>query len=234
MPRFSHLHFPGPSALKQRLIRALLIHYQPSPGDSSALAVKRLIDLVVSAVLLTVLSPLMLLTAVLIRLDSPGPVFFRQRRVGLNGRMFTLYKFRSMVVGAERMVDELSELNEMKGPAFKMTDDPRVTRIGRIIRRFSIDELPQLLNVLGGDMSLVGPRPPLPTEVSLYERKQRRRLSMRPGLTCIWQISGRNNIPDFERWAELDLEYIDNWSLTRDLGLLFRTIPVVIFGSGAK
>lgn len=211
-----------------------LIHYEPAPVDTPALVVKRCIDVVVSSILLLLLSPLLLLVAVLVKATSPGPVFFRQRRMGLNGRTFVLLKFRSMVEGAEQMLPELKARNEMSGPVFKLKDDPRVTRIGRWLRRTSIDELPQLINVLLGDMSLVGPRPPLPDEVSLYERKQRRRLSMRPGLTCIWQVSGRNEIPDFEEWAKLDLEYIDNWSLTTDLKLLLRTIPVVLSGTGAR
>ena len=211
-----------------------LIHYRPSPGDTSRLAFKRVIDVVVSAMLLVLLSPLFLFVALLIKLSSPGPVFFRQRRMGLNGRTFILLKFRSMKVGADKMLEDLKEHNEMQGPVFKMTEDPRVTSLGRFLRKYSIDELPQLINVLVGQMSLVGPRPPLPEEVSLYMRKQRRRLSMRPGLTCTWQVSGRNEIPDFEEWAKLDLEYIDNWSLKRDFQLLLQTIPAVLSGSGAR
>jgi exopolysaccharide biosynthesis polyprenyl glycosylphosphotransferase len=213
-----------------------LIHYSPSAGvsDSGAHVAKRVIDLVASALLLIVLSPLLLITALCIKLETPGPVFFKQRRVGLNGRIFTLLKFRSMVQGAEGMLPELLEKNEMSGPVFKMKEDPRVTKVGRFIRKYSIDELPQLLNVLRGDMSLVGPRPPLPQEVSLYERKQRKRLSMRPGLTCIWQVSGRNEILDFEKWAQLDLEYIDNWSLKKDFELILKTIPAVFTGLGAR
>jgi exopolysaccharide biosynthesis polyprenyl glycosylphosphotransferase len=213
-----------------------LIHYNPSPTaeQSTALAVKRIFDVVVSSILLVVFSPLFIVTALLIKIESSGPIFFRQKRVGLNGRIFVLLKFRSMVENAEEMLGELKSQNEMSGPVFKMKNDPRITQVGRFIRKFSIDELPQLLNVVFGDMSLVGPRPPLPDEVSLYERKHRKRLSMRPGLTCIWQVSGRNDIPDFNRWAELDLEYIDNWSLKFDLLLLIKTIPVVIFGNGAR
>lgn len=211
-----------------------LIHYRPSPGDTSRLALKRLIDIVVSALLLIALSPLFFVVALLIKLTSPGPVFYKQRRMGLNGRTFILLKFRSMRVGADRELEDLREHNEMQGPVFKMADDPRITGLGRWLRRYSIDELPQLFNVFVGQMSLVGPRPPLPEEVSLYMRKQRRRLSMRPGLTCTWQVSGRNEIPDFEQWAKLDLEYIDNWSLKRDFQLLLRTIPAVLSGSGAR
>ena len=213
-----------------------LIHYHPAPADvdSPGLLVKRIMDLTVATVLVTVLSPLLLVVAALIKFESSGPVFFKQRRVGLNGRTFVLLKFRSMVADAEAMLDELRIKNEMRGPVFKLQNDPRITRVGRILRRYSIDELPQLINVLKGDMSLVGPRPPLPDEVSHYLRKQRRRLSMRPGLTCTWQVSGRNKIPDFEEWARLDLEYIDNWSLTTDLKLLLKTIPAVLSGEGAR
>ena len=213
-----------------------LIHYNPSPiaEQNSALLVKRAVDVVIASAVLLILSPLLLLVAILIKLDSRGPVFFRQKRVGLNGRTFVLLKFRSMVDGAESMLEELKDRNEMSGPVFKIRRDPRVTRIGKFLRKFSIDEFPQLLNVLRGDMSLVGPRPPLPEEVSLYVRRYRRRLSMRPGLTCIWQVSGRNGIPDFDTWAKLDLEYIDTWSLWNDFKLLARTIPAVISGSGAQ
>lgn len=213
-----------------------LLHYEPSRGaaNSPAHLVKRFIDVVVAAAGLIVLSPLLIAVAIAIKLTGPGPVFFQQKRVGLNGRKFTLYKFRSMVKDAARMRADLADLNEMDGPVFKIRNDPRVTPLGRWMRRYSIDELPQLFNVLIGDMSLVGPRPPLPSEVSEYQRKQRRRLSMRPGLTCTWQVSGRNDIPDFNRWAELDLQYIDNWSLMGDLKLLVKTIPAVISGKGAR
>ena len=211
-----------------------LIHYQTPPGDRWELGVKRLIDIVVSSSLLVMLSPVFLLVALAVRLSSPGAIIYKQRRVGLNGRLFDLYKFRSMEDGAEQRLDELREFNEMSGPVFKMSDDPRVTPIGRFLRRYSIDELPQLFNVVRGDMSLVGPRPQMAGEVSLYERRDRRRLSMRPGLTCTWQVSGRNNINDFDVWVKLDLDYIDNWSLRRDFLLIFRTIPAVIFGNGAK
>ncbi len=213
-----------------------LIHYTPSPGgeDSAALIVKRAMDLALSATMIVVLSPLLLAAAIAIKLDNPGPIFFRQKRVGLNGRTFVLMKFRSMVIEAEEMLEGLRAQNEMSGPVFKIRNDPRITRVGRFLRRYSIDELPQLLNVLMGDMSLVGPRPPLPDEVTLYMRKQRKRLSMRPGLTCTWQVSGRNEIPDFDEWARLDLEYIDNWSLGRDVYLLLKTVPAVLSGSGAS
>jgi exopolysaccharide biosynthesis polyprenyl glycosylphosphotransferase len=210
-----------------------LIHFQTPPGESWQLAIKRAMDIVVAAVALVLLSPLFVFLAVGVKLTR-GPVFFRQTRMGLNGRLFQMYKFRSMLVGAERDLGALKARNEMSGPVFKMRDDPRITSFGRFMRRFSLDELPQLWNVLVGDMSLVGPRPPIPGEVSLYDRKSRRRLSMRPGLTCTWQVSGRNEITDFQDWVALDLQYIDNWSLLKDMALLLRTIPAVLLGTGAR
>lgn len=210
-----------------------LIHFQTPPGDRWELSVKRILDIGVSTLLLVALSPIFLIVALLVRCSSPGPVIFRQTRVGLNGRLFELLKFRSMAADSEQRLDSLREQNEMQGPVFKIKDDPRVTPVGRFLRRYSLDELPQLWNVLRGEMSLVGPRPPVPGEVTMYERSDRRRLSMRPGITCIWQVSGRNEIRDFESWVKLDLEYIDNWSLGRDLLLMLRTIPAVLFGRGA-
>jgi exopolysaccharide biosynthesis polyprenyl glycosylphosphotransferase len=210
-----------------------LIHFQTPPGDSWKLVLKRVIDIVVSGTLLLVLSPLFVVIALGVK-TTKGPVIFRQARMGLNGRIFQMYKFRSMYVGAEQRLQSLRDQNEMRGPVFKMKDDPRVTGFGRFLRRFSLDELPQFWNVFIGDMSLVGPRPPIPGEVSLYERRSRRRLSMRPGLTCTWQVSGRNEIVDFDSWVKLDLEYIDNWSLSGDLLLLLRTVPAVVMGTGAR
>lgn len=210
-----------------------LIHFQTPPGDSWELVVKRAIDICVSAALLIVLSPLFVMLAIGVK-TTPGPIIFKQRRVGLNGRIFHMFKFRSMYANADSQLSALRPYNEMRGPVFKMRNDPRVTPFGRILRRFSLDELPQLWNVLIGNMSLVGPRPPVPGEVSLYERRSRRRLSMRPGITCTWQVSGRNEIKDFDSWVKLDLDYIDNWSLTNDLILLARTIPAVFFGTGAR
>lgn len=213
-----------------------LIHFHSSPGarDSLPLFFKRMIDVIASFFALIFLLPIFIIVAIGIKLDSSGPVFFKQRRVGLNGRIFTLLKFRSMIVNAEDLLEGLQQKNEMSGPVFKMKNDPRVTRVGSFIRKYSIDELPQLINVFRGDMSLVGPRPPLPEEVRHYKRKQRKRLSMRPGLTCQWQVSGRNEIPNFEDWAKLDLEYINNWSLKKDIVLILKTIPVVLFGTGAR
>jgi exopolysaccharide biosynthesis polyprenyl glycosylphosphotransferase len=211
-----------------------LIHFETPPGDRWELSLKRLLDVIISGILLLFCLPIFLVIALILRITSPGPIFFVQRRVGQNGRYFDLYKFRSMVMNAEEQLDELREQNEMEGPVFKMKNDPRITRFGAFLRRFSLDELPQLWNVFRGDMSLVGPRPPVPGEVNLYERRDRRRLSMRPGITCTWQVSGRNTITDFEDWVKLDLEYIDNWSLQRDFVLLLQTIPAVLTGEGAR
>ncbi len=203
------------------------------PTNLAALATKRVFDVVMASLLLSLAMPVMLLTSILIKVTSPGPAIFSQKRCGKNGRVFTMHKFRSMVADAEQRRGELDELNEMEGPAFKMKNDPRITRVGRFIRKTSIDELPQLWNVLVGDMSIVGPRPPLPDEVAHYERWQRRRLSMKPGLTCLWQVTGRNTVKDFDEWVRRDLEYIDRWSLALDLKIFFWTIPVVLFGKGA-
>jgi len=209
-----------------------LLTFSATPSNHLKLLVKRGLDLVVAALFLLVCAPLLGLVSLLIASTSRGPVLFRQERCGLNGRRFTLFKFRTMVDGAEHRADEVAHLNEMAGPVFKAKHDPRVTGIGRWLRRSSIDELPQLWNVLKGDMSLVGPRPPIPEEVARYERWQRRRLSMRPGLTCLWQVEGRNQV-DFDRWMELDLEYIDSWSPLLDLKILLKTIPAVLSGRGA-
>jgi len=209
-----------------------LIIFQTSVAKEWQLFIKRGFDIIVSLLAILLLIPLFLFTAIGVKITSAGPIFFRQVRCGLNGRKFTLYKFRSMYVGAEMRKRELERQNEMRGPVFKMKRDPRVTRFGRFMRRFSIDELPQLFNVLKGDMSLVGPRPPIPTEVEMYETWQRRRLSMKPGLTCIWQVSGRSRI-DFEQWMEMDLQYIDNFSLWLDSKILIRTLFVVLIGYGA-
>lgn len=193
---------------------------------------KRLLDVVVSGILIFLLSPILLAIALLIKKVSPdGPVFFRQKRCGLNGRVFNLLKFRTMVPNAEELQKELQHLNEASGPVFKITNDPRIIPYGRFLRKFSLDELPQLFNVFVGHMSLVGPRPPIPKEVEDYDDWQRRKLSVRPGITCIWQVSGRNRIA-FEDWMRLDLQYIDNWSLWLDFKILLKTIPAVLAGSG--
>ncbi|HLK10823.1 MAG TPA: sugar transferase [Candidatus Binatia bacterium] len=202
------------------------------PPDSPLMAVKRLIDVTISLAALIVLAPVFALIAVAIRLDSPGPVFFVQRRVGLGGRQFSFFKFRTMVKDAERMQAKFEHLNEADGPVFKIRDDPRVTRIGRWVRRTSLDELPQLINVLKGDMSLVGPRPlPLRDVARMDVPAHRRRFSVKPGITCLWQIEGRE--PRFEDWIRTDMAYIDNWSLGLDFKILARTIPAVLSGRGA-
>jgi exopolysaccharide biosynthesis polyprenyl glycosylphosphotransferase len=210
-----------------------LLSFATGPTSPLPLMAKRLLDVALAALLLVLGLPVVAAIAALIKFTSHGDVLFRQTRCGLNGRIFTLYKFRTMVENAEQRRQDLEHLNEMNGPVFKLKSDPRVTAFGRLLRRFSLDELPQLWNVLRGDMSLVGPRPPIPEEVARYERWQRRRLSMKPGLTCLWQVSGRNQI-DFDRWMQLDLEYIDSWSPLLDLKILLRTIPAVLSGRGAS
>ncbi len=197
------------------------------------LLLKRLLDVVGSFALLIVLSPLFLVVAIMIKLSSPGPVLFKQRRVGLNKRQFTMFKFRTMVPAAESIQESLSHLNEMTGPAFKIKNDPRITPIGKVLRKTSIDELPQLFNVLNGDMSLVGPRAMSVRDYQFFsEDWQRRRFSVLPGITCLWQIHGRNTIP-FEQWMVLDMQYIDRWSFWLDIKILALTIPAVFRGSGA-
>jgi exopolysaccharide biosynthesis polyprenyl glycosylphosphotransferase len=193
---------------------------------------KRILDIVVSFAGLIALFPLFMIVAIAIRMESRGPIVFSQKRVGRNGKLFTFYKFRSMVYGAERMRQRLHLLDETVGPIFKMQKDPRITRVGRMLRRSSIDELPQLFNVLKGDMSLVGPRPPLPEEVAKYTPRQLKRLLVKPGITCLWQISGRSNISFYE-WIELDIYYIQYRSFLLDFKILLRTVPVVIHGKGA-
>jgi len=209
-----------------------LISFETTSVFGWNLIFKRIIDIVISLTAIFILFPLMAMTALIVSITSPGPFLFKQKRVGLNGRLFTMYKFRSMYLDAEKRLKEIQKKNEMTGPVFKMKHDPRISSIGRFIRKTSIDELPQLFNVLKGDMTLVGPRPPLPEEVKKYQTWQRRRLSMKPGITCVWQVSGRNNI-DFKQWMELDLYYIDNWSLWFDIKILLKTVPVVLLGYGA-
>jgi exopolysaccharide biosynthesis polyprenyl glycosylphosphotransferase len=209
------------------------LSFAPVHHTPSKLAVKRAIDLIGASIGLLLAAPVILVVAVAIRWDSPGPVFFGQTRCGLNGRRFRCWKLRTMCVDAEKQQQALAHLNEMKGPVFKITDDPRVTAVGRVLRRYSLDELPQLWNVFTGEMSIVGPRPPVPDEVAQYGASDRRRISMRPGLTCLWQINGRNSI-NFPEWVKLDLEYIDSWSLSKDLRIMLKTIPAVFRGTGAS
>lgn len=223
-----------PRVHMENLRHVPLLTLASAPNNEFALLAKRSADVVVSASALVALSPLMLLVALLIRLTSRGPVLYRQTRCGLNGRRFTLYKFRSMVADAEARRQDLESRNEMDGAAFKISDDPRRTPLGRWLRKFSLDELPQLWNVLRGDMSFVGPRPPLPEEVERYESWQRRRLRMRPGLTCLWTLEGRNRLLKFDRLVQFDLAYIDNWSLWLDLKIFLKTIPHVALGRGAS
>ncbi len=212
-----------------------VIHYRAQAAPHAHLAIKHALDYAFGIVLLVACTPLLLVVALLVRLSSPGPILFRQTRAGLNGRPFTLYKFRTMQAGADRRQAELASQNEMRGPVFKIARDPRVTRLGRILRRHSLDELPQLWNVLRGEMSLVGPRPLPVEEVRRFQNHaDRRRLSVKPGLTCLWQISGRNDIADFDDWVRLDLTYIDRWSLWLDFKILLATVPVALLGRGGR
>jgi exopolysaccharide biosynthesis polyprenyl glycosylphosphotransferase len=214
--------------------RPMLV-FRSTPEVSWALLIKDIFDRVVALIVLLLMAIPMGIAAIIIRLTTPGPVIFRQRRAGKHGKPFVMYKFRSMTDDAEMRRAELEPFNQMSGPVFKVESDPRITRFGRWLRRTSFDELPQLVNVLMGDMSLVGPRPLPLYEVEKFENTaQRRRLSVKPGLTCLWQISGRNQVRDFQDWVKLDLDYIDRWSLALDFKILLRTIPAVILGLGAK
>lgn len=206
--------------------------YRRVAENQLTLTIKSVIDRIGALFGLILSAPVFLITALIIKLESRGPVLFKQLRSGINGKPFKLLKFRTMCTDAEDKKDALKAYNEMSGPVFKIKNDPRITRVGRFLRKFSIDEIPQFINVLKGDMSLVGPRPPLPMEVAKYEPWQHRRLSVKPGVTCIWQVNGRNDI-DFEDWMKLDLQYIDNWSLWLDTKILLKTVPTVLKGSGA-
>lgn len=208
-----------------------MIVYRAVPDHQPSLMVKSIIDRLGALAGIIISLPFMLTTAIAIKLDSRGPILFSQIRVGLNGKLFRLHKFRTMCCDAEKKKADLMTANEMSGPVFKMRQDPRITRVGRLLRKYSVDELPQFFNVLVGEMSLVGPRPPLPNEVAGFEPWQHRKLSVKPGITCLWQINGRNNI-DFDHWMELDLKYIDTWSLAEDARILVRTVPTVLKGSG--
>ncbi len=209
----------------------LLSLREPSLRDWQIL-LKRVMDVLLSALVLVITSPIILLTVIAIKLDSPGPIIFSQKRMGKDDKQFNVYKFRSMCVDAEAQVATLQEQNEASGPLFKMRNDPRITRVGRVIRRLSIDELPQFWNVLKGNMSVIGPRPALPNEVEQYEPWHKRRLEVAPGITGLWQVSGRSDLT-FDEMALLDIYYIENWSATLDLTILLKTIPTVILGSGA-
>jgi len=210
-----------------------LITHRTGSIEGSHQLIKRVLDVMVSGLLLLFLSPLLIAAVILIKLTSPGPIFFVQKRLGLNKRRFGVFKFRTMVVDAEQKMQQIQHLNEVTGPVFKIKNDPRITPVGRWLRRTSVDELPQLLNVFLGDMSLVGPRPlPVRDYEGFNEDWQRRRFSVKPGITCLWQVKGRSAIP-FEQWMELDLQYIDGWSLWLDVKILLQTIPAVLRGSGA-
>lgn len=216
----------------EHLSHVPLLTFASAPQNDFALLFKRVVDVIVSSLGLIILSPIFAALALLVKITSPGPVFYRQTRCGLGGRRFTLLKFRSMVANADELFPELETLNEVDGPVFKMRNDPRCTPLGRWMRSLSLDELPQLWNVLRGDMSLVGPRPPIPSEVQQYQPWQRRRLRIRPGLTCLWALEGRSHLR-FDRWVKLDLLYIDNWSVWLDFKILLKTIPAVLSGKGA-
>ncbi len=211
-------------------IPAIVVESVP---ESTAYRVsRRIFDLVLGSFILLLVAPVVPFLALMIRLDSRGPVLYRQTRVGLGGRCFTFYKFRSMYSGSDRKLEELAGLNEQAGPIFKIREDPRITPVGRFLRRSSLDEIPQILNVLKGDMSIVGPRPALPAEVAKYESWQRRRLEAKPGLTCLWQISGRSHI-GFDEWMRLDLEYLRTRSMWTDVVILLKTVPAVMARRGA-
>jgi exopolysaccharide biosynthesis polyprenyl glycosylphosphotransferase len=223
---------------RARQIRADVVYDMPIVSiewhghEQWQLTVKRALDIIVSATALIILAPILLIIVIAIKLTSPGPVFYQWRVVGKNKRPFTGYKFRTMVVNADAIKKDLMHQNEMTGPVFKLKNDPRITPIGHYLRKFSLDELPQLYSVLKGDMSLVGPRPPLVTEFNEFDPWHRRKLSIKPGITCLWQVNGRNDIADFDNWARLDLEYIDSWSLWLDFKILIKTVPTVLLGRG--
>ncbi|MDD4109825.1 MAG: sugar transferase [Prolixibacteraceae bacterium] len=231
-----HLHsnvlaFKGLIPRPSFVNRQLFLSFINTPGNYYALIIKGAIDFFMAITVLILVSPLMLIIGLLIKLEDGGPVLFKQVRIGRHGRLFKCIKFRTMVVNAEELKEKLMEQNEQDGPAFKMKNDPRITRIGKFLRKTSLDELPQFINVLMGDMSVVGPRPPIPSEVKKYERYLNRRLSVNPGITCIWQVSGRNNV-SFDKWMEMDMQYIDNWSLGLDFVIIMKTITVIFNGNG--
>ena len=231
-PGIAYRGGPEPSAPYRASAPPAAVRMSPCPCSVIYTVLKRAIDVGVSLAFLTLFSWLYLLIALLIKLTSPGPVLYIQMRVGTGGRHFPFPKFRSMIVNADQMKEQLEHLNEADGPVFKIKDDPRVTPIGRVLRKYSLDELPQMVNVLLGHMSLVGPRPPLPSEVEKYGQREWQRLTVRPGLTCLWQINGRSDV-SFDQWMEMDLDYIRRRSLWLDFCILTKTIPAVITGRGA-
>jgi len=233
---YSPFDLPNTSPMAEHLEGAAVITHQSGIVDGWPLLIKRFIDLTLSLALIVLLAPVLLLVAILIKLTSPGPILFVQKRIGLNKRVFQIYKFRTMVADAEQRMKQVEHLNEVSGPVFKIKNDPRITTLGRFLRKASIDELPQLFNVLVGDMSLVGPRPLPLRDYELFtvdgQDWQRRRFSVRPGITCLWQVAGRSSMP-FDRWMELDNQYIQRWSLWLDFQILLKTIPAVLRGTGA-
>lgn len=222
----------GPRIHTQQVSGLPLIHVTTPTLEGGQRVAKRLFDVVISSLLIVIASPIMAVVAVMVKVDSPGPVLFRQERVGMEGAHFGMLKFRSMVVDAEDKLAELTHKNEATGLLFKIKNDPRITRVGRFLRKYSLDELPQLFNIFGGSMSLVGPRPPLPREVEAYEQDVRRRLLVKPGLTGLWQVSGRSNL-SWQDSVRLDLYYVENWSLAGDLVIILRTVRAVFHGTGA-
>ncbi|RKX21992.1 MAG: sugar transferase [Candidatus Zixiibacteriota bacterium] len=231
MPDFFESKITKPNQAQLNGFPAIV--YSAVPQVKLPLLIKTVIDKIGALIGILITSPIIIFSAIAIKFNSKGPVLFKQVRTGLNGQRFEFYKFRTMCNDAEQKKTQLTQLNEMSGPVFKIKDDPRVTSVGRVLRKYSIDELPQFFNILRGDMSLVGPRPPLPSEVIHYEPWQHRKLSVKPGITCIWQVNGRNAI-DFEDWMRLDLQYIDNWSLWLDTKLILQTIPAVMKSRGAS
>jgi exopolysaccharide biosynthesis polyprenyl glycosylphosphotransferase len=225
------LSFSGLSPKLHFLNHQFFISFRNTPENYVALKIKGTLDFFLSILFLIAASPVFIGIAIAIKLDDGGPIFFRQIRVGRHGRLFHCLKFRTMVTNAEEIKEKIMDLNEQEGPVFKIKNDPRVTRVGRFLRKTSLDELPQFVNVVLGDMSIVGPRPPIPSEVKQYERHLKRRLSINPGITCIWQVSGRNSIP-FDRWMEMDMEYIDNWSLRLDFIIMLKTFKVLFERNG--
>jgi exopolysaccharide biosynthesis polyprenyl glycosylphosphotransferase len=209
-----------------------IISFTNVPNNEWSLYLKRLIDILVSGFLLVILSPFFLVIAILIKMTSEGPIFYEWNVMGFNKKPFRSWKFRTMVVNADEIKEKLVHLNEMEGPVFKIKNDPRITKVGNFLRKFSLDELPQLWSVFKGDMSLVGPRPAFPHELGRYESWHRRKLSIKPGMTCLWQVNGRNKINDFSEWVKMDLEYIDNWSLWLDVKIFWRTVLTVLHGTG--
>ena len=220
------------NAVKTQISNYKFLTFINVPHNTYALGVKKIVDIFGALLGIIVLSPLLITMAILIKISSPGPVIYKQPRVGLRGRQFQLFKFRTMVANADELRKELEEMNEADGPAFKIADDPRVTKVGKFLRKTGLDELPQLFNILKGEMSLIGPRPPLPEETTQYERWQLRRLSVKPGLSCFWQVKPDRNSIKFEKWMELDLAYIDNWSLRLDFVILLKTIKTIFHKTG--